>query len=529
MVVKFILFLLKGYKRFIFLMMIINYKAAHGFSHFYMGKLLSDLALQKFSLFLFMKYGFSIMLPMLIQISITLFLSYMVPARDTQVKLFLLDLTNYAPDKISNYPEQTIANMNIVIEKSKSITEKIPEICIGFVYTIFMLIVFSKINLIICVVAISYMLIGFFINKIGYELIKVKAKDYVTKNTNSLSLLQNIVLNNQIFKSFNVFSYKFNKFHQIQKNAQKAYVSLEIRNFFISILNEINWGFLQSLLFSAIIFKLFFMKKIGLDMVIFIIRQNHSVVVMFYKLVNDIRDILKNLTQLTGALNALDLKQIEKPSGDKKLDNLKGILEIKNLTFQYNENVLLKNINIIIEPGDKLCIVGVSGSGKSTLLRLLSRQIEPPKNSIFLDGEDITNLNLDWYKEKIGFVFQSNIFFKDTVRNNILLGRKIDEDQFLKYAKELQVNEFIEDKPNGYDEIIENQNFSGGQMQRLSILRAVVGNPEIICGDELSSALDTETEAAIFNNLFDFAKNKTIIIITHNKQLLSRFTKILKL
>ena len=199
---------------------------------------------------------------------------------------------------------------------------------------------------------------------------------------------------------------------------------------------------------------------------------------------------------------------------------LSGEIEIKNLTFSYNENQppVLKNISIKIPRGSTAAIIGSTGSGKSTLVNLIPRVYDPPPGTIFIDGIDIRTIPLKILRENIGIVPQETFLFSETIKENIVYGIDSYSDPQLYEAVTIsQLRENIESFPKQFDTILGERgiNLSGGQKQRAAISRAVIREPKILILDDALSSVDTKTEAEILAGLKNVMKKRTSIIISH--------------
>ena len=189
-----------------------------------------------------------------------------------------------------------------------------------------------------------------------------------------------------------------------------------------------------------------------------------------------------------------------------------------NVTFSYNEKLILDGISFVIPSGKTTAIVGTSGSGKSTILRLIARFYEAKKGEILFGSEDIKSLNLLNLRQNIAFVPQENFLFNDTLFKNISFGKKDSKFAEIKEAaKAAAADEFINDFPEKYDKIVgQNGNLlSGGQRQRISIARAFLKNAPILLLDEATSSLDSESEKKIQTALDNLSIGKTTIIVSH--------------
>lgn len=203
------------------------------------------------------------------------------------------------------------------------------------------------------------------------------------------------------------------------------------------------------------------------------------------------------------------------------LSSFNNSIEYKDLWFAYHkgdDGYVLKGINLTVQKGKTIALVGQSGSGKTTLADMLCRFYECSKGQLLIDGIDIKQLNLQSLRKHIGVVTQESILFNDTVLNNIAFGlTDVTKEQIIQAAKIANAHEFIMQMPNGYETTIGDRGgkLSGGQRQRLSIARAVLKNPEILILDEATSALDTESEKLVQEALTNLMKNKTSIVIAH--------------
>jgi subfamily B ATP-binding cassette protein MsbA len=206
-------------------------------------------------------------------------------------------------------------------------------------------------------------------------------------------------------------------------------------------------------------------------------------------------------------------------------------IEFKDISFTYPDGtVALKKLSAKIEGGTKVGLVGVSGSGKTTFLNLIPRFFHLKNGSIFIDDQNINNINLNSLRKEISLVSQDVILFDDTIRTNILYGNALaSDDEIIKACKFAAAQDFVERLPNKYETIIGENGIklSGGQKQRLSIARAILKNSSIILLDEATSSLDSESESVIQKAIENLTKNKTTIIIAHRLSTVMNCDKIL--
>jgi len=202
---------------------------------------------------------------------------------------------------------------------------------------------------------------------------------------------------------------------------------------------------------------------------------------------------------------------------------LQGKIEFRDVCFKYlgmkdEEPMVLDHVNIVIQPGETLAVVGESGAGKSTLAALIPRFYQPQSGKILLDDMDITEMTQRLLSENVGIVQQTPFLFDDTIRENILFGRpSASEEELVMASKSANISEYIDSLPDKYDsQCGENGvRLSGGQKQRISIARAFLKNPPVLIFDEATSALDNQSEALVQESMERLSANRTTIIIAH--------------
>lgn len=210
----------------------------------------------------------------------------------------------------------------------------------------------------------------------------------------------------------------------------------------------------------------------------------------------------------------------DKP-GAQSIEALKKEIEYRDVSFAYirgDKGYALRNINLKIEKGKSIALVGQSGSGKTTMADLLPRFYEPSSGAIYIDGKDTRDCKVHDLRNLMGIVSQESILFNDTVHNNIAFGMEnTTREAVIEAAKVANAHDFIMEMPDGYDTNIGDRGgkMSGGQRQRMSIARAVLKNPPILILDEATSALDTGSERLVQEALNNLMKNRTSVIIAH--------------
>ncbi len=205
----------------------------------------------------------------------------------------------------------------------------------------------------------------------------------------------------------------------------------------------------------------------------------------------------------------------------KNISEINGSVEFRDISFKYEKSMhnALSNINITVDKGSSLGIIGKPGSGKTTFISLLFRLFETDKGKILIDGTDIKDIDLFTLRSSIGYVPQDSFLFSDTVANNITLGlkEKTDNEQIIRFSKIAGIEKDIKKFKNQYDTVIGERGItlSGGQRQRLAIARALITEPPILILDDALSSVDTVTEKIILKNLEEEINKRTTIIIAH--------------
>ncbi|MBL7876041.1 MAG: ABC transporter ATP-binding protein [Cyclobacteriaceae bacterium] len=234
---------------------------------------------------------------------------------------------------------------------------------------------------------------------------------------------------------------------------------------------------------------------------------------------NGITSLQRGTASAKRIFSLIDEKPVirNKP-GAVELKSFEQGITFKNVSFAYETERVLKNINLTIEKGKTLALVGPSGGGKSTLADLVPRFYDPVDGEVQIDGVSLTEYELESLRSQIGVVTQESILFNDTIFNNIAFGMPhVSEESVIRAAQIANAHDFIMQTENGYQTLIgeRGSKLSGGQRQRLSIARAVLKNPPILILDEATSALDSESERLVQEALFNLMKNRTSIVIAH--------------
>ncbi len=241
---------------------------------------------------------------------------------------------------------------------------------------------------------------------------------------------------------------------------------------------------------------------------------------------------------MTGFERFIEIMDIEPDIVDsenaKDIEDIKGNIEFKNVSFSYNndEDTVLSNLNLEIDAGKTVALVGPSGAGKTTLCHLIPRFYELKEGEILLDGIDIKDIKLQSLRKNIGLVQQDVFLFTGTVKDNIAYGNPLASDEeIIEAAKKASIHDFIMELPDGYETYVGEKGvkLSGGQKQRISIARLFLKNPPILILDEATSALDNETEIMIQQSLEKLSHGRTTLVIAHRLSTIKNADEILVL
>jgi ATP-binding cassette subfamily B multidrug efflux pump len=233
--------------------------------------------------------------------------------------------------------------------------------------------------------------------------------------------------------------------------------------------------------------------------------------------------VLNFISMAMASAVRLDALFREKPSIEEKADarslaSLRGKIEFRGVSFRYGQGErALNNINLTIQPGEKLGIIGTTGAGKSSLVNLISRFYDPEEGTVLVDGTDVRELTFDTLRTRVAIVLQETVLFSGTIRDNVAFGAPDASQSELERAARIAcATEFIREKPEGWDASVGERGagLSGGQRQRVAIARAVAAAPDIIVLDDVTSSLDATTERQIVQALYNEFKERTAIIIS---------------
>lgn len=360
---------------------------------------------------------------------------------------------------------------------------------------------------------------GFIIGRIGKSLRK-QSKIGMAKFAGLLSTIEESISGLRIIKAFNAIDYSDEKFRASNNGYSKLLTWIYRRRDLSSPLSE----FLSSV---VIIIVLWFGGKMVLaDDPTIQAADFITYIVIFSQIIPPAKtfaqgfySIQKGIASAERIFEVLDAEEVieEKPDA-LSVKSFNGDIEYKNVSFKYENEYVLKSINLKIGKGKVIALVGESGGGKSTMADLLPRFYDVDEGELLIDGKNIMDLKINETRALMGIVSQESILFNDSIFNNISFGKKnVTEGDVMKAAKIANAHGFIMDTENGYQTNIGDRGMklSGGQRQRLSIARAVLVNPPILILDEATSSLDTESEKLVQKALFNVMEDRTTVVIAH--------------
>jgi len=260
-------------------------------------------------------------------------------------------------------------------------------------------------------------------------------------------------------------------------------------------------------------------------------------ILIFYSIIAPSKDLSKASYSIQKGMASLDRvdkilmseNSIKEPLVPKQLNPFADKIEFRKLSFKYNTDWVLQDINLVVPKGKTVALVGQSGSGKSTLVDLLPRYYDPVEGDILIDGVNIKEFSTHDIRSQMGNVNQEAILFNDTFFNNIAFGvESATLEQVIDAAKIANAHDFIMSTEDGYESTIGDRGskLSGGQRQRVSIARAILKNPPILILDEATSALDTESEKMVQEALESLMLNRTTLVVAHRLSTIKRADEI---
>lgn len=368
-------------------------------------------------------------------------------------------------------------------------------------------------------VLICIPVVGFVIGRITKSL-KKQSQDVAIHYSESVSILDETLSGLRVIKAFNSEALLKNRFFANNEKLLTVKNKIGYRRDLASPMSE----FLGVIIFTVILYfggALVLSNQFALTGSLLL-----TYLGVFYNLINPTKTLSTSFSNMRKGAAAIDrieeiLKTentIDDNGNGEKLQAFNNSIELKNVSFAYDGADVLKNINLKIEKGKTVALVGSSGAGKSTLADLIPRFHDVSSGELLIDGINIRNYSLTSVREQISIVTQEPILFNDSIANNIRIGKQIaSTNEIEEAAKVANAYNFITKKEKSFDTNIGDRGskLSGGERQRLTIARAVVKNPPILILDEATSSLDTESERLVQDAINNMMQNRTSVVIAH--------------
>src|SRR5688572_2259065 len=361
--------------------------------------------------------------------------------------------------------------------------------------------------------------IGLIIGRIGRSL-KKQSGEAAIKYGESVSVLDETLSGLRVIKAFNIEPLLRKRFFKINDELLTAKNKISYRRDLASPLSE----FLGVVVFTGILWfggRMVLNQEIPLEASAFI-----TYLALFYNIINPAKSLstsFSNMQKGSAAIARIE-EVLETPItvddnvNGKLLQSFNDKIEFRNVSFAYDDALILNNINLIVEKGKTIALVGSSGAGKSTLADLVPRFHDVTGGEVLIDGINIKDYSLKSVRSLMSIVTQEPILFNDSVAVNIKLGKQdATDEEIIQAAKVANAHNFIIQKENGYKTNIGDRGskLSGGERQRLTIARALIKNPPILILDEATSSLDTESERLVQEAINNMMQNRTSIVIAH--------------
>jgi subfamily B ATP-binding cassette protein MsbA len=351
----------------------------------------------------------------------------------------------------------------------------------------------------------------------GRKIRKLATRTQVTMGSLT-TLLQETISGARIVKAFGREDYESSRFSRENENLLK----LTLKSVTISAVSSPFMEFLGGVGIAAIIFYGGYQVIQGVStpgtFFSFL-----AALILLYEPIKRLTNVNNTIQQgIAGAQRVFSIidavPEIRNKPEAIPLPAISKAIDIRNVTFRYEDTPVLKKINLTVRAGEAVAFVGMSGGGKTTLVNLIPRFYDVSEGQILIDGRDIRDVTMESLRAQIGIVTQQTILFNDTVRNNIIYGdvEKTEAD-VIRAAKAANAHHFIMNLPEGYDTVIGEQGtkLSGGERQRISIARALLKDAPILVLDEATSSLDTEAEIEVQEALENLMKGRTTLVIAH--------------
>ena len=410
---------------------------------------------------------------------------------------------------------------------SIGIMQGVPKIINGITTVLILGIIMLKINVYLALIVIAIAPIMYcvsrFVTKSTNKFFKERANIIGKLNNNS----EEFVTYQELIKDFNYEKYRINEFDKINQELYKTGVKAQ----FYSSLTNPSTRIVSNLAYIivGIVGTVLMIKNqvtIG-NISSFLMYTN-----IFNRPFNEITSILTEIQTAKASFNRIQefmIKDEEENIGKEEI-SFNGDIEFKDVEFSYTENKFIEKFNLKVKNGEKIAIVGRTGAGKTTIINMILRFYDIKNGEILIDGVNIKNIDLKCLRRNIGIVLQDTKLFTGTVSENIRYGmNNISNEEIKRVARLANADSFINKLPQKYDTIINNDVLSSGEIQLITIARAMLRNPKILILDEATSNVDLVTENKIQNSMLELMKNRTTFIIAHRLSTIKNADRIIYL
>jgi ATP-binding cassette, subfamily B, bacterial MsbA len=368
-------------------------------------------------------------------------------------------------------------------------------------------------------ILLSIPIIGFVIGRVNRSL-KKQSNEVAVKHGESISVLDETLGGLRVIKAFNIEKLLRGRFSNINTELLNAKNHIGYRRDLASPLSEV----MGVMIFCGILWfggQLVLKKEIALDPSVFL-----TYLALFYNIINPVKALSTSFSNMQKGSAAIARIEevlntevtVDDNPGGTIINDFNSKIEFRNATFTYADGVILDTINLVVEKGKTIALVGSSGAGKSTLADMVPRFHDVTGGEVLIDGINIKDYSLHSLRRLMSIVTQEPILFNDTIANNIKLGKEdATQEEITAAARIANAHDFIIQKEQGYNTNIGDRGskLSGGERQRLTIARAVLKNPPILILDEATSSLDTESERLVQDAINNMMQNRTSIVIAH--------------
>lgn len=423
----------------------------------------------------------------------------------------------------------TITRINDLLYIKNIFTKVISTILLDMLLSVIVLIILFMINKTMTILLFIVIIFYFLIFLISKKYIKDMTNEIQESNAKVNSLLVESISSYETIKGLNLEERFKNKINLKYLDAINSNLNLTKTLYTIELLKDLMEGII-----------ILFVIYLGINNVMDKSMTIGSLITyntLLYYFINPIRNsfdfyhelyYVKNSIKRINNLLCFKYEKLDQKSNIK----INGDIIINHLNFAYNsKNNILKEISTTIPKGNKVILLGNSGSGKSTLLKILYRYYEVNRGMVYLNGYDINDFTLLDIRSNISYISQNEFLYTDTIKNNIIMGRNISDEEFLKVCKLTYVDEIIKDNMMSYNLPLEENgiNLSGGQRQRIILARALLKETNIIMIDEGLNEIDIALERKILTNIFHYYQEKTFIIVSHRHDNIDLYNQVIKI